>query len=732
MRIDELPLPPHALSLIKERGIKELYPPQEEAIRAGILNGTNVVVSIPTAAGKTLIAELAMLKAVLEGRGKALYMVPLKALANEKYEEFQRYEKLGLRVALSTGDYDSADAWLEGYDIIVSTNEKVDSLLRHSSPWISEVAILVADEVHLLNYADRGPTLEVVLTRLMQVNPEMQVLALSATIRNAEELASWLNAKLVKSEWRPVPLKEGVYYYGEIVYADGSIDKVDVKTRHPVVDLVVDALNKGGEVLVFSNTRYAAVSTARKLRGYVSRLLSKSERRKLKELAVKISESAERTKISEELANDVANGVAFHHAGLSYAHRRLVESGFRESLIKVVVATPTLAAGVNLPARRVVIASYKRYDPGLGYYEIPILEYKQMAGRAGRPTYDIRGEAILVAKSEDEVDYLLERYVNAEPERIWSKLGSEPALRSHVLAIIASGIVNSHEGLMNFMRRTFYAYQHGTIGIHHVVAKVLDFLAKEDFIDKGEFLKATGFGKRVSELYVDPLSAVRIRKGLQMKPPAGPTPLSYLHLICQTPDMPTLYLRRGEYEHYAAYVEAHEDEFFIPPPEEYEDPEGYEMYLAEVKTALLLNDWIEEVPEDQLVREYDVGPGDIHNLTQTAQWLLHASGEIARYLGLSHHVRELERLTLRMKYGVRPELLELVKLKGIGRIRARMLFQAGYRTLDSLRRASIKELLQVPLIGAELVKSIKSQLGEEVDEEVLKQEKNRGTLMYWM
>ena len=732
MNIDELPIPKEAIELLKRRGIRELYPPQEEAVKRGLLNGTNLVVSIPTAAGKTLIAELAMLKTILEGEGKALYMVPLKALANEKYQEFKQYEELGIKVAVSTGDYDSADPWLQKYDIIISTNEKVDSLLRHEAPWIKELKIVVADEVHLINYADRGPTLEIVLTRLREVNPRLQILALSATIRNAEELASWLNARLVKSTWRPVLLKEGVYYDGKIFYGDDEVREVSAKYNNPLVDLTLDVLGSGGEVLIFASTRYMAVTTARKLRGYISRLLSQEDKRKLREIAIEISSVSERTSISEELANDVSNGVAFHHAGLSYIHRKLIEENFKRRLIKVVVATPTLAAGVNLPARRVIIASYKRYEPGLGSYEIPVLEYKQMAGRAGRPRYDKVGEAILIAKSSNEVEYLLERYVRATPEKIWSKLGSEPALRSHLLAIVASRVVTSRKSLTTFMKRTFYAFQQGIESMQNAIIATLEFLIREGFLIEESFLKATTFGKRISELYIDPLSAVYIRKGLTIGTSINPTPISYLHLICHTPDMPKLYLRRGEYEEYANFVEAHEDEFFIPPPDEYYYPVEYEMYLSEVKTALLLKDWIEEVPEDKLVKEYDVGPGDIHSLTQTAEWLLHAASDIARYLGFKDHSRNLEQLALRVKYGVKPELLELVRLKGVGRIKARLLYQAGYKTLLALKKAPIRELLQIPLIGPETIKSIKIQLGEEVDEKILNKEKYRGTLMYWM
>ena len=216
MKITELPIPEPVKEVLIKSGIVELYPPQEEAIKAGALEGRNLVLASPTASGKTLIAELCALKHILEGDGKVLYLTPLRALASEKYEEFRKYsaitKKDGKRVSvgISTGDYDSSDPWLERYDIIVATNEKVDSLLRHRAKWMDEISLVIADEVHLLNEAERGPTLEVVLARLMQTNTDVQILALSATINNVEEIGGWLKADYITTEWRPILLKEGV------------------------------------------------------------------------------------------------------------------------------------------------------------------------------------------------------------------------------------------------------------------------------------------------------------------------------------------------------------------------------------------------------------------------------------------------------------------------------------------------------------------------------------------
>ena len=204
-------LPPQLHAVFAKSGIKEFRPAQQKAIDAGLLQGKNLLICTPTASGKTLIAEMAAGKAILEGKGKAVYIVPLVALASEKAKDFKKkYESL-FKVALSVGDFDSSDPHLMDYDLIMCTAEKLDSLIRHHAPWLRFVSVVIVDEVHLLNDVSRGPTLEVLLTLLKKILPSVQVIALSATIGNPEELAAWLQATLVKDDWRPVPLHKGVY-----------------------------------------------------------------------------------------------------------------------------------------------------------------------------------------------------------------------------------------------------------------------------------------------------------------------------------------------------------------------------------------------------------------------------------------------------------------------------------------------------------------------------------------
>jgi helicase len=723
IKVEELQIAAQALLLIEKSGVSVLYPPQEDAINAGALRGQNLVLASPTASGKTLVAELCALKHILEREGKVLYLTPLRALASEKYDEFRKYVKLTkpngqpLSVAISTGDYDHADSRLGRYDIIIVTNEKCDSLLRHKADWIDQVSLVVADEIHLLNDAHRGPTLEVTLTRLMELNPNIQMLALSATIRNAEEIAEWLKATSILTEWRPVKLLEGVHLKGECQFNNGSSINIDTETsKNAALNLAAQVITQRGQSLIFAETRARAVSYAKRAAPLIRTLLSKSEQRVLKLIAKKVANSGEKTRINDLQASLVERGVAFHHAGLSASLRKIVEDAFKRRQIKLISATPTLAAGVNLPARRVIISSYERYESGYGRYPITVLEYKQMAGRAGRPKYDIVGEAILLARTNDEQDYLMESYVFAKPERIWSKLAVERVLRTHVLASIATGFVRSEQGLYDFFGKTFCANQYGSEMIQPLVGKALLFLHKENMINLGRNLDATSFGHRVSELYLDPISAVMLRDSLQ-KRANHLTDFSLLHMVCHTPNVyPKTYPRRRESEVLATVVDTHSDEFTVRLPEMWDNVE-YGTFLGEVKAACVLEEWIRETSEDAIIERFSVLPGDLFRLVDSVDWLLYASTEIGRLFNHRDLLPQLRTLRNRVNKGVKLELLPMVQLRGIGRVRGRVLFNAGFASIRDLKLASIEQLTTLPTIGPQIAKRIKEQVGGKVQAE---------------
>jgi helicase len=208
---------PERVYSILEKEINELRPCQEKSIKKELLKGKNILVCTPTASGKTLCAELAFTKNIMERKGKAVYVVPLKALASEKFNSFKKKYPF-IRTALSIGDIDSADPYLIDYDLIITTSEKFDSLIRHKAGWLSHIAVVIFDEIHLLNDPGRGPTLEIVITILRKLLENVQIVGLSATIGNPKQFAEWLEAELVEDKWRPVKLHKGVYLNGKIEF----------------------------------------------------------------------------------------------------------------------------------------------------------------------------------------------------------------------------------------------------------------------------------------------------------------------------------------------------------------------------------------------------------------------------------------------------------------------------------------------------------------------------------
>ena len=718
-------LPQNIQELMKNNGIQKLNEPQEMAVKRGLLQNKNLVVASPTASGKTLIAEIAFLNNFMKG-GKSVYIVPLKALATEKYHEFkEKYEKLGMKIAIAIGDLDSNDQWLKDYDIIIVSNEKMDSLLRHNVDWAKNISLMIIDEIHLLNDASRGPTLEIVITRLRQ-ECSAQIIALSATISNAEEIAKWLSATLVKSDYRPIKLSLGTSYPEKENYV---IDLEDKKKEQITSDdeaeniLCLDTLKNNKQALFFLSTRRNAEALAERLAKVVEKKITAEEKKELEKISKEILNALPSPpKQCRRIAASVSKGTAFHHSGLVAKQRKLIEDSFKAGKIKMLTATPTLAFGVNLPAWRVLIRDSKRYtNYGLDY--IPALEIQQMFGRAGRPSYDKEGQAILLAKSDKEAADLKNRYIYSDPEPIYSKLSSEPMLRTHVLALIATEFVKSRSEMREFFSKTFFAHQYSDVEevmkrVEKIIMQIEDFgfittkkkkFISDEFIPAFELddtLAATRIGKRVSELYLDPISAHKIITDVEKK-----DDLDYLVTINQCMEMqPLMRVKQKEYE----IIEEELNNSGIEFPEVW--TVDYEYFLDAFKQSLFLNDWMNEWNEEMLMDRYGITPGEVHGKIKNAEWLLYSARELALLLNKKENANHLNKLKLRVKHGVKEELLTLVKLKGIGRVRARMLYKAGMKKSMDIKNAPKEKLEKI--LGKKVAENLLEQLEEGLEEKM--------------
>lgn len=426
--IDDVPT--KVLHLVENRGLTPRGI-QKMAIDQGLLEGKNIMVSSPTGSGKTLVGEMSLLRAVLSGK-RALYLVPLRALAVQIYEVLRsRYEHDNVNVGVSTGDFHLDADYLSDCDLIVTTFERADSLLRRDVEWIHEVGAVVIDEIQTIAEPGRGARLESFIIRLRRLVPDVQLVALSATIGDPDMLAEWLDCVLVQSEERPVPL-----HYSIIPSNDRF------KTLH---NLVMTTVRSDGQVIVFGRTRRDAESYATRLAIDVGRQLTTAEKQDLdSELG-----SVENFDVSlpAELTALLHDGVAFHHAGLSYAARDLIERFFKRGLIRVICATATLAAGIDFPARTVIVVNAR--SPRNHRRMLSANRIHQMLGRAGRPGKDKFGVGVILAGSRGEADHIRELYFDSltDPdtdsevlipkyERVNSVLGTPEDLTEQLLVAL--------------------------------------------------------------------------------------------------------------------------------------------------------------------------------------------------------------------------------------------------------------------------------------------------------
>jgi len=700
--------------LLRLLNYDSLYPPQELALSKGVMNGNNILVTTPTSSGKTLIGLMGMINILSKGE-KVVYLTPLKALATEKFNEFKIIKNLScfknrkINIAISTGDYDSYGTELIDKDIIILTNEKMDSILRHDANWIFDVGLFIIDEIHLLTERERGPTLEIMLTKIKLMPQKPQIIGISATVSNSDEVADWLRCEQIQSKWRPTELIEGVYNSGKVTMNNGTAFEIDNigavdNSTSGIISLAMDSItNDGGQSLVFAETRKRTVSLAKKTSDTVSKFLDKSSKLSAHKIGVEILKQGDDTELNRTLSSTVTKGVGFHHAGLGIKSRQIVENAFRNGIIKILFATPTLAAGVNLPARRVVIASIFRYDYEYGgNIPLSILQYKQLCGRAGRPAYDKYGEAIIIADSRTNPEDLYNHFVLGEPEPIVSQLMNERALRVHVLGVIASRPKILKSELLSFFEETFLSKYHGNETISFEIDSLLQYLRDEGLIImRNELLMATKFGKRTSMLYIDPKTGIHFKKNLDYynsnKINDG---TNFLHWICDSYDFyPKLTLRQNEIEYFERMFEKHKLSSY-----------GLSNYDYSLKNLIILLEWIDESTEANLNEKIGVEPGDLYRMVETAYWLSYCLYEIAKLIGRKDLLAEINILRLRIRHGIKSELIPLIQLEGIGRIRARSLYKSGITNVTQIDKISESKLGSVPKIGVKLARKLKNQI----------------------
>lgn len=658
----------------KNFGIEKLNPMQEKAVKEGLLTEDKLVVSAPTASGKTLLAKMKLHQKLEDGK-KTAYIVPLRSLASEKFNEFKK-DFPENKVTLSLGDYDSQED-IEKADLLVTTIEKFDSILRNSKHAANNYDFVVIDEVHLLGEAERGATLEIILTKLKLSN--CHFLLLSATVPNSKELAEWIEGKLIQSDYRPVPLKKGIFFGENIIFVEDD-ELIQAEDFLEVANIAIEKGTK--QILIFVSSRKNTETTARELSELVNGYLTKKEKDELKEIADKIATALNPPTIQcKNLAECISKGVAFHHAGLIQKDRELIEEAFKEKkLVKIIVATTTLAMGIDYPASWVLIKDIKRFN-GVFSDLLPRNEVIQMMGRAGRPRYDTLGRSVIFCADKDSrkvVNY----YFSGKMDPIYSQLSREPDLRMHCLSLAASNDCKTKEELLEFFNNTFYCKQYGDIS--DKIENTLNILKDLDLIRmKGKAMLTTPLGKKITDLYLDPYTGYAFS---QAKPSSE---FDLLFTIANTPELKPGFRVRKEEEELLwdqMYEVLNEENAAILQEEE---------SLETFKTASILNYWINEYSENDLLEKYDVLPGILQGKLKNAEWLMHSLTEISFLKNNTLVYGASRKLEKRIKTGVKEELLELCTIRGIGRVRARRLYNAGVKTLEDFKVKTKEEVQEI-------------------------------------
>ena len=678
-------VPPEIIGLWKVRQGEALLPVQELAVkRHGLFDGRNLLVQAPTSSGKTFVGEMAAVQTALR-RKQVVYLVPLRALAEEKYRDFkEKYSEYGIRVIISSRDHREFDRDLEtgNFSIAVVVYEKLSQLLVRRPERLQEIELIVADELELLSDVGRGGMAEILLTRIVQ--SPCRLIGLSAVIGEAERLAKWMDAELVRYERRPVELRYGVLHEGVFRYRtynefseaeEALVDAHSESSWESLTQNVCAFAERGESCLVFVKAKHEARRGAELLASRLEHPAAADAIEALQEL--------DATCARETLQTTLNSGVGFHSTDLSPEERRIVEQAFRRGEIRVMVSTSTLAVGLNMPARNVFITAEKwRYDQRFGMpWKAPIQrsEYENMGGRAGRygAGYDF-GRSILVASTPFDAETLWRRYVEGEREAVEPQLAKE-ALENYVLRLVASRFCVTEEELLTFFEGTLtgqwvwqeiYTLEEIEFRVRAAVNRAADVgtLTREP---AGK-LETTPFGFAVASKGLSIATACELEQWIGESETRSWMELDLILAAALTPDgrMYSVALTAQEYDtaDYPGQLKktaAGEELSADVPLNRFRNCNLIPFYdeVRAIKIALFLDEWIDHVPLRELEERYRTMTGQVLAAAEQVSWLIDGAAAIASARGCAPgFIERIQAVSQRVQRGLRAEALPLAHL----------------------------------------------------------------------
>lgn len=722
-------IPPEVLVLWRSKYPNGLNALQLEAInKHRVLRDNSLLVVAPTSSGKTLIGELAALRAVADGR-KAVFLLPYRALASEKFKDFSSlYGGLGIRVIRCTGDYtDQANFILSGrYDIALLTFEMFLNLALSNPAVLMQVGLVVLDEGQFITDPNRGITVELLLTLLIRAREQgitPQLIVLSAVIGNVNAFDQWLGCEKLVTSQRPVPLLEGVLdRTGTYEHLDekgqrqieqlipaGAIQQRRDKasSQDVIVPLVRKLVQDKEKILIFRNRRGPAEGCAEYLANELG-LPPVTE-------ALRQLPSHDTSAASTRLRNCLHGGTAFHNTNLGPEERWIVESFFQspEGGIFALAATTTLAAGINTPASTVVLAENNFVgDDGR---EFTIAEYKNMIGRAGRLGFNEKGKSILLAENSIERRQLFQKYVLGTPEPVRSSFRDHD-LPTWVLRLLSQVRRVTRSEVPKLLVHTFGGFllartnpqwaQNLTQQIERLLQRMLNSGLAEQETDQ---LQLTLLGKacgRSSLSFESSLRLVELLRKRDLKQLKSDDLVALLQVLQEADDVYTPLMKRGTaesiritdaYQRFDAGVVQALQHFASETTD----------YWARCKRAAVLWDWMHGISVEEIERYFSSNPfqgrisyGDIRRFADATRFHLRSAQQIIAVL-VTDDTSLLTAIDATLKcleIGIPRECLALLDLPiALNRGQYLALYETGAKTPEAI--CSLQSAQLIPLLG---------------------------------
>lgn len=680
-------LPDTLLQIWTQQQGEFLLPVQEAAVqRYGLFEGRSLVISSPTSSGKTFVGEMAAMRAAFAGK-RVLYLTPLRALAEEKYQTFRaRYSAYGVKVVVATRDRREFDREIAQGDfhLAVLVYEKLSQLLVRHLHLLRNVALVVVDELQMLGDPERGPGLELSLTKLLGSVPRPQLLGLSAVLREAQDVAEWLEADLLFQDERPVELYQGVLRGDRFHYkaynsgeeGEERLAAVDAEDSQQILHANVKHLVQQSEqVLIFLKGKRDTLQCALALAETLGLPPAQD--------ALAALEALEETTLKAQLRAALTGGVAFHHADLTPEERTLVESHYRQGGVRVIACTTTLAFGVNLPASTVFLEGVKwDTDQRTGAaLEVPLswAEYENISGRAGRlGFYEQFGRSVMIATNQFQADLLWRSYVMGEQEQFTPAPGQD-GLVDRVLNLIASQTCINTDELQAFLRLTYLGFQQKSQSTAPIpisaagVENALAALVRMQLVSVSEDgrLEASTLGEVAARKGIRAATAVKLARFFEAAQGRAVPELELFYLLGLTEDGKKMYVPLSTAEHRSRTYQDMAQDLASEWKRQGSYALGEELHrlltarmlptaqeARAAKLAFLLLGWTGGDPLADLESRFHCYAGTINTVVDTVSWLVDAAAEIAQIMGWTPATR-ISELAERMRLGLDPAGLPL-------------------------------------------------------------------------